>query len=103
METSTRGRPEVQLLGINLDGSLNRPFLDFLNKLAEAKFPATVNSLSYLVRRSFAATRWIRSLQVAFLRSFSFNTAKSAAMYSFRSHEVVDSIIGNMPSSGIIA
>ena len=86
----THGRPEVQLLGINLDGSLNQPFLDFLQKLAAAKFPATVNSLCNMVRRSFAVTRWIRNLQVAFLRSVSDNTVKSAAMYFARSSEVIE-------------
>ena len=93
------GRPVVQLLGINLDGSLNKPFLDFLQQLAGAKFPATVNSLSYMVRRSFAVTRWIRNLQVAFLRSVSDNTVKSAAMYFAQSHEVIDSMVTNMTSS----
>ena len=86
-------------MGINLDGSLNKPFLDFLRQLAEAKFPATANSLSYMVRRSFTVIRWIRNLQVAFLRSVSDNTVKSAAMYFARSHEVIDSMVTNMTSS----
>ena len=87
------GRPEVMLLGINLDGSLNGAFLDFLTDLAEIKFPATVNTRSYMVRRSLAITRWIRNIQVAFLRSVSDNIARSAALYSSQSREVVESII----------
>ena len=91
------------LLGINLDGSLNGAFLDFLTDLAEIKFPATVNTRSYMVRRSLAITRWIRNIQVAFLRSVSDNIARSAAPSS-RSREVVESIINNMamPNTGII-
>ena len=95
------GRPEVMLLGINLDGSLNGAFLDFLTELADIKFPATVNTRSYMVRRSLAITRWIRNIQVAFLRSVSDNIARSAALYSSRSREVVESILTNMPNTGI--
>ena len=95
------GRPEVMLLGINLDGSLNGAFLDFLTDLAEIKFPATVNTRSYMVRRSLAITRWIRNIQVAFLRSVSDNIARSAALYSSQSREVVESILTNMPNTGI--
>ena len=95
------GRPEVMLLGINLDGSLNGTFLDFLTDLAKIKFPATVNTRSYMVRRSLAITRWIRNIQVAFLRSVSDNIARSAALYSSQSREVVESILTNMPNTGI--
>ena len=95
------GRPEVMLLGINLDGSLNGAFLDFLTELAELKFPATINTRSYMVRRSLAITRWIRNIQVAFLRSVSDNITRSAALYSSQSREVVDSILTNKPNTGI--
>ena len=95
------GRPEVMLLGINLDGSLNGAFLDFLNELADINFPATINTCSYLVRRSLAITRWIRNIQVALLRSVSDNIARSAALYSSRSREVVESILTNMSNTGI--
>ena len=89
------------LLGINLDGSLHGAFLDFLTELAAFKFPATINTRSYMVRRSLAITRWIRNIQVAFLRSVSDNIARSAALYSSQSREVVDSILTNMPNTGI--
>ena len=95
------GRPEVMLLGINLDGSLNGAFLDFLIDLAAIKFPDTVNTRSYMVRRSLVITRWIRNIQVAFLRSVSDNIARSAALYSSQSRVVVDSILTNMPNTGI--
>ena len=62
------------------------------------------HKLSYIynmVRRSLAITRWIRNIQVAFLRSVSDNIARSAALYSSQSREVVDSILTNMPNTGI--
>ena len=58
--------------------------------------------ISYIyIRRSLAITRWIRNIQVAFLRSVSDNIARSAALYSSQSREVVDSILTNMPNTGI--
>mgnify|MGYP000866666758 FL=1 len=54
-----------------------------------------------MVRRSLAITRWIRNIQVAFLRSVSDNIARSAALYSSQSREVVESILTNMPNTGI--
>ena len=100
-KSSTRVDARRRCSWVNLDGSLNGAFLDFLTDLAVIKFPATVNTRSYMVRRSLAITRWIRNIQVAFLRSVSDNIARSAALYSSQSREVVESILTNMPNTGI--
>ena len=86
-------------LGINLDGSLSKPFREYLYALAEIKFPATINTRRYMVRRSLDITRWIRQLQAAFLRAVSPNTAQCAADRASLSRDVVDATVRNMTLS----
>ena len=65
------GEPKVIMLGINIDGSINKVFKKLLMECAERKYPKTLNTKSYIIRRSQFIQRYIRGSQAAMIRCFS--------------------------------
>ena len=59
------------MLGINIDGSINKAFKTLLMVCGERKYPKTLNTKSYIIRRSQFIQRYIRGSQAAMIRCFS--------------------------------